>query len=107
MVVHGMPVQTTSAVRSAHTLGQTNLLITWAFGVLLLFHSAESLVARCLVMAGGAVAHPSLHAGQAPAATPEPDVRLSPHPALQHVGLRHRHHLPCTRSWEWPWSSTT
>jgi creatinine amidohydrolase/Fe(II)-dependent formamide hydrolase-like protein len=28
-------------------------------------------------MVGGAVAHPSLHSGQAPAATPKPDVRLS------------------------------
>jgi len=49
-------------------------------------------------MVGGAVAHP--------AATPEPDVRLSPHPALQYVGLCHRHLSPCTRSWQCPWSST-
>jgi len=34
------------------------------------------------VMVGGAVAHLSLHSGQAPAATPEPDVRLSPQRAV-------------------------
>ena len=37
-----------------------------------------------IVMVGGAVTHP--------AATPEPDVRLSPHPALEHQGLCHRHY---------------
>ena len=58
------------------------------------------------VMVGGAVAHPSLHSGQAPAAIAEPEVRLAPHPAFQYEGLCHRQHLPCTRSWEWPWSST-
>ena len=39
-VVRGMPVQTTSGVRSALMSGPTNLLITQGFGVFSLFHSA-------------------------------------------------------------------
>jgi hypothetical protein len=37
-------------------------------------------------MVGGAVTYP--------AATPEPDVRLSPHPAFQNTSPCHRHGLP-------------
>lgn len=44
----------------------------------------------CLVMVGGAVAHP--------AATPEPDVRLSPHPAPQQTGRCQRNREPCAWS---------
>jgi membrane protease YdiL (CAAX protease family) len=57
-----------------------------------LFSVSQLITCGGLVMVGGAVTHP--------AATPEPDVRLSPHPALQYMGLCHRHHLPCTRSWQ-------
>jgi len=56
----------------------------------------RALMTYCgLVMVGGAVAHPSLHSGQAPAATPEPDVTVSRHPALQYEGLCH------TRGFRW------
>jgi hypothetical protein len=44
------------------------------------------------IMVGGAVAHP--------AATPEPDVRLSPHPALQKTGSCHEYLVRWTSSWQ-------
>ncbi len=45
-----------------------------------------------LIMVGGAVTRPT--------ATPEPDMRLSPHPALQKTGSCHEHFVRWTSSWQ-------